>query len=311
MDDDLFTYEVKISELSYSPSVEQHMDDLDNGNLDLYERNLYYDECEKMYAKAFSTWLALKFNNHVTMGWYTKNALWLYWKRGDDEEVLTDKELPDLEETYINKEDEIAEIFRIKTNIFDFETPLCKAFNEFNYLLKIDTNLLTHDIPGFKTYEEYKNAWIYEWNDKWPTYNSNDDGYCDGGDLLGIIQNEDMVYFQDYEWYEGLEDGELKDKALMKKGEFEESQGPCSFNADHIGKSNEEAKKEEREPMNDYGIGNSDDHLASNNEPKHANEEEEQYNEERCELVRNPCKILPTCKIERFEVIKYSFGLAE
>ncbi|GJY56028.1 ABIL3-like protein isoform X2, partial [Tanacetum coccineum] len=33
---------------------------------------------------------------------------------------------------------------------------LCKAFNEFNYLLKIDTNLFTFDIKGIKTYEEYE-----------------------------------------------------------------------------------------------------------------------------------------------------------
>ncbi|GJZ56633.1 hypothetical protein Tco_0611826, partial [Tanacetum coccineum] len=52
MDDDLFTYEVKIPKLSYSPSVEQQMDDLDNGSLDVYERKLCYDECEKMYAEA-------------------------------------------------------------------------------------------------------------------------------------------------------------------------------------------------------------------------------------------------------------------
>ncbi|GJT40772.1 hypothetical protein Tco_0940637 [Tanacetum coccineum] len=52
MDDDLFTYEVKIPKLSYSSSVEQQMEDLDNGNLDVYERKLWYDECEKMYAEA-------------------------------------------------------------------------------------------------------------------------------------------------------------------------------------------------------------------------------------------------------------------
>ncbi|GJZ31958.1 hypothetical protein Tco_0577005 [Tanacetum coccineum] len=35
---------------------------------------------------------------------------------------------------------------------------------EFNYLLQIDPNVLTKDIDGFKTYEEYKDDWIYEWN---------------------------------------------------------------------------------------------------------------------------------------------------
>ncbi|GJR14704.1 hypothetical protein Tco_0797356 [Tanacetum coccineum] len=73
---------------------------------------------------------------------------------GDDEVELTDEES--------NDEDEIAEVFRINTNIFDYETPLCSVFNEFNYLLKVDLDLLTKDIMGFKTYDDYKNDWIYE-----------------------------------------------------------------------------------------------------------------------------------------------------
>ncbi|GJS70411.1 hypothetical protein Tco_0703252, partial [Tanacetum coccineum] len=46
-------------------------------------------------------------------------------------------------------------------------------------------------------------------------------------------------------------------------------------------KSNEEAIKDEREPMEDYGVSDSDDHLVSNNAPDYANEEEEQYKERR------------------------------
>ncbi|GKE96218.1 hypothetical protein Tco_1581073 [Tanacetum coccineum] len=83
----------------------------------------------------FAEWLASKFSNHRIMHWYTKNALWLYWKRGDDEEVLTKYKLSGLEEENVSDENEIAEIFRIETDIFLFETPLCKAFKEFNYLL--------------------------------------------------------------------------------------------------------------------------------------------------------------------------------
>ncbi|GJR18586.1 hypothetical protein Tco_0967113 [Tanacetum coccineum] len=49
--------------------------------------------------------------------------------RGDDRVELTGEESFD-------DEDEIAEVFRIDTNIFDYETPICSAFNEFNYLLK-------------------------------------------------------------------------------------------------------------------------------------------------------------------------------
>ncbi|GKC48008.1 hypothetical protein Tco_1065730 [Tanacetum coccineum] len=67
---------------------------------------------------------------------------------------LTDEEFSD-------NEDEVAEVFRIDTNIFDYETPMCKAFKEFNYLLQIDPDLLTKDIEGFKTYEDYRDDWIY------------------------------------------------------------------------------------------------------------------------------------------------------
>ncbi|GJY12976.1 hypothetical protein Tco_0382285 [Tanacetum coccineum] len=70
---------------------------------------------------------------------------------GDDEVELNDEESS-------NDEDDIAEFFRIETNIFDYETPLCSAFKE------VDPDLLTNDILGFKTYEDYKDDWIYEWN---------------------------------------------------------------------------------------------------------------------------------------------------
>nr|GEW92665.1 hypothetical protein [Tanacetum cinerariifolium] len=44
----------------------------------------------------------------------------------------------------------IAKIFRIGTNIFDFETHLCKEIMEFNHLLQIDIDVLTRDLPGLR-----------------------------------------------------------------------------------------------------------------------------------------------------------------
>ncbi|GJX22606.1 hypothetical protein Tco_0227051 [Tanacetum coccineum] len=150
MDDDLFTYEVRIPGLSCPSYDEPQCDNLENYDHEVYERNLCYDEEAKSYAEA------------------------------------------------------------------------------------IDTDLLTHDIPIFKTYEEYKNAWIHEWNKDVPwvpeePWSGNGvpyeivDHHCIPFHLKRMIQNKNIVYFQDYEWYGGLEDGELKDKALMKKAEFEES----------------------------------------------------------------------------------------
>ncbi|GJZ21457.1 hypothetical protein Tco_0558496 [Tanacetum coccineum] len=243
MDDDLFDNEMGILGISYPPHVEQQCDDPEYYNdLDIYESRICYDKNEKIYVEAsneymeikkqwmthgidtdmkydpsdvdFAEWIALNFSNHSTMDWYTKNTLWMYWIRGDDEEVLTDKELSDLEETH------------------------------------------DKDIP-----------WVPEepWSENRAPYEIIDH-FC--------------VPFH--------EDDELKDEALMKKAEFEESRDPCSFDVDDL-----------------------DDHLVSNNARDYANKEEEQYKERGCELLRNPHMILPTCKIERFKVIKYSFGLEE
>nr|GEZ14024.1 SGNH hydrolase-type esterase domain-containing protein [Tanacetum cinerariifolium] len=110
----------------------------------------------------FAERLALKSYYHKTMDWYTKNALWIYWTRGDDEVELTDEEFFNLDNENLIDKDEVAKIFRFETDIFDFEPPICKAFKEFNYLLKIVTTLHTSDILELKTYEEFKNEWMYE-----------------------------------------------------------------------------------------------------------------------------------------------------
>ncbi|GJZ97671.1 hypothetical protein Tco_0670124 [Tanacetum coccineum] len=134
------------------------------------------------------------------MDQYTMKALWIYWIRGYDEVELTDEESSD-------DEDEIAEVFRIDTNIFNYETPICLAFNEFNYLLKVDPDLLTKDVMGFKTYDDYKNDWIYEWNKDVPWVDEKP-------------WTDTRVWTEpkpDYEWYEALDDCELKEEALRNK----------------------------------------------------------------------------------------------
>nr|GEW31658.1 hypothetical protein [Tanacetum cinerariifolium] len=112
--------------------------------------------------------------------------------------------------------DNDVEMFKIEGNLFDFETPLCKAFNEFNYLLKIDTDLFSFDIPEFKTCEGYElnnmignleepwsnNGVPYQLCDhicepyqfknemiKWPMRSSDIDGFCNGGELPRMEAN--------------------------------------------------------------------------------------------------------------------------
>ncbi|GJS09717.1 hypothetical protein Tco_0366513 [Tanacetum coccineum] len=106
----------------------------------------------------FESWLASKFRNHKTMDRYTKNALWDYWRRGDDEEVITDNGLSNPRDDNLIEENEIAQIFRIDTDIF-------RLF------------------------------------------------ICDGN----------SIRYEDYEWYDTIDDGELKEEALINKWILEES----------------------------------------------------------------------------------------
>ncbi|GJQ89399.1 hypothetical protein Tco_0000538 [Tanacetum coccineum] len=131
------------------------------------------------------------------------------------------------------------------------------AFKKFNYLLQINLDLLTEDIEGFKTYRDYKDDWIYEWNKdvpwvhekpwtdngawkepalvkhycepfnykngclEWPTRSWRNDGYYNGGNLPGAYIVGNTLRYQDFEWYEALKDGKLKEEALKNKAIME------------------------------------------------------------------------------------------
>ncbi|GKB29093.1 hypothetical protein Tco_0868494 [Tanacetum coccineum] len=138
---------------------------------------------------------------------------------GGDEIEVSDDESFDLEE-------ETAKFFKIETDVFNYETPLCLAFNEFNYLLKVDPDLLTKDIMRCKTYEDYKDDWIYKWNENVP-WVWREDGYCNGGNLLEAYHIGNSLHYQDLEWHETLEDSELKDEALRNKAIIEDLIREC------------------------------------------------------------------------------------
>ncbi|GJT17552.1 hypothetical protein Tco_0876258 [Tanacetum coccineum] len=170
MDDDLFTYEVKVANIPCDSKIDddsEHEADNDMG----------YDPSDVAFIK----WLGLKIFNYKTMDHYTMKALWIYWIKGDDEVELTDEESDD--------EDEIIEVFRIDTNIFDYETPLCSAFNEFNYLLKDyewyeamkDSELIDEALRNKSIMEglinEDDDESRYEQKRQWNMYTNYDDDY--------------------------------------------------------------------------------------------------------------------------------------
>ncbi|GJT90949.1 hypothetical protein Tco_1079794 [Tanacetum coccineum] len=214
---------------------------------------------------AFTEWLGSKFFNYKTMDHYTMKALWIYWIRGDDEVELTDEESSD-------DKDKVAEVFRLDTNLFNFETPMCKAVKEFNYLLQIDPDLLTKDIEGFKTYEDYKDDWIYEWNKDVPWVDEKP--WTNAGVWARPTP--------DYEWYEGLEDSELKDEALRNKAIME----------GFIKEYDDESRYEQMRRWN----------INANYDDAYETNHGDNKSEELCEVHE-----LPMCNIRRY-LIKYSFN---
>ncbi|GKA21992.1 hypothetical protein Tco_0707954 [Tanacetum coccineum] len=103
-----------------------------------------------------------------------------------------------------NEKDNVPKIFKIEGNLFDFETPLCEAFHEFNCLLKIDTDLFTYDIQNFKTYDKYKR------------------------ELNNTKQRVLKNHGQKIGWYNELADGKLKDETLALKAKIEGSWGDAT-----------------------------------------------------------------------------------
>ncbi|GJR45059.1 hypothetical protein Tco_1313162 [Tanacetum coccineum] len=302
MDDDLFTYKVKVTNIPCDSNIDDDLeDDADN--------DMGYDPSDV----AFIEWLSSKIFNYETLDQYTRKALWIYWIIGDDEVELTDEESSDSEE-------EVAEVFRIDTSVFNYETPLCTAFTKFNYLLKVDPDLLTKDIIGFKTYKDYKDDWIYEWNtsvpwvsdkpwldeglweepkpvkhtckpfnyktgcSKWPTCSWRENGYCNGGNLPGTYIIENQLHYQELEWYEDLEDSELKEEALRNKTIIE-----GLIDDEHDNDKSSYILRRRWEVFTNY-----DDVIETNHDTMECNDI--------CEIHESP-----VCNIRRFKMIKYSF----
>ncbi|GJR68558.1 hypothetical protein Tco_0014623 [Tanacetum coccineum] len=190
---------------------------------------------------------------------------------------------------------------------------------QFHRRQRVDPDLLTKDIIGYKTYEDYKDDRIYKWNkdvpwvdekpwtdagiwtkptpvkhtckpfnyktgcSEWPTCGWKDDGYCNGGNLPGAYIIGNQLHYQDYEWYEALEDCKLKDEALRNKAIMEGS----------IKEDDDESRYEQKRQWNTYT--NYDDAYEINHEHNKS--------EELCEIQEQP-----VCNIRRYMMIKYSFN---
>ncbi|GKD07494.1 hypothetical protein Tco_1187179 [Tanacetum coccineum] len=201
----------------------------------------------------------------------------------------------------------------------------------------IDTDLFTYDIQNFKTYDEYKRElnddkakgtekpWLkngvpYQLCDhicepyhfknggtKWPTCTSDIDGFCNGGELPGMVRVGSMTYFQDHKWYDELVDGKLKDETLVLKTKIEGSWEDATLGVVKFCKwlkgCFENFHKLEYEvlannPYLDINCTFGRDYEASNAGCTQENQEHK----------GDPIPEPSNCKVRRFEMMKYSFN---
>ncbi|GKA43567.1 hypothetical protein Tco_0736291 [Tanacetum coccineum] len=81
IDDDLFTCEVEIAEVTNIPCDFKKEDDSEQKMSHESDDDMEYDPSNVEFTK----WLASKKFNYKTMDHYTMKALWIYWARGDGE----------------------------------------------------------------------------------------------------------------------------------------------------------------------------------------------------------------------------------
>ncbi|GJV26815.1 hypothetical protein Tco_1383263 [Tanacetum coccineum] len=193
---------------------------------------------------AFTEWLGLNFFNYKTMDHYNMKALWIYWVRGDDEVELTDEESSD-------DKDEVVEDSR-----------------------PMKITRMIGSINGTKTYHGSMRSHRLTWKDN---------GYCNGGNLPRTYIIGNQLHYQNYEWYEALEDSELKDEALRNKAIMEGFINECD----------DELRYKQERQWNIYI--NYDDAYEIN--------QEDNEKEELCEVHE-----LPVRNIRRYMMIKYSFN---
>ncbi|GKC19477.1 hypothetical protein Tco_1021627 [Tanacetum coccineum] len=118
-----------------------------------------------------------------------------------------------------------------------------------------------------------------------------DDGYCNGGNLPRAYVVGNALRYQDFEWYDALKDGKLKEEALKNKVIME-------------GIIEDEDNESSNEGWRSWNVYENNNHGHEERDY-----EMEHKDNERCELFDNHER--PVCNIRRFEMIKYSFGQDE
>nr|GEW24566.1 hypothetical protein [Tanacetum cinerariifolium] len=96
-----------------------------------------------------------------------------------------------------NDPDDIAEIFKVEGNLFDYETPLTYEEYELNNPMTRDLEELWLDkgVPYQQCDHICEPYHFKNGMTKWPTCSSDIDGFCTSGELLRMVRVKSMTYF--------------------------------------------------------------------------------------------------------------------
>ncbi|GJS57466.1 hypothetical protein Tco_0652250 [Tanacetum coccineum] len=164
-----------------------------------------------------------------------------------------------------------------KSSRSKYETPLCKAFNEFNYLLKINMDLFIFEIQEIKTYEEYEMD----------------------NNMTGELEEPCSNIDGDHKWYDKLTDGKLKEEALTHKARIEESWGDATPGVMKFCEWLKNRPYANAKTKKDYDPYLDNNRIFEKNYKANKAGDTQDTKKERHDLS--------ICNIRRFEMIKYSF----
>ncbi|GJV93511.1 hypothetical protein Tco_1541324 [Tanacetum coccineum] len=130
---------------------------------------------------------------------------------------------------------------------------------------------------------------------------NNINGFCNGGELPGMVRVGCMTYFRDQKWYDELADGKLKEETLAHKAKVKGSWGDTTLGVmkfcawlkisfENFHELNYDVGKTGRMLVEELYVGDT------------------QENQGHDEHKDNPTPEPSICKIRRFKMMKYSFN---
>ncbi|GJR84530.1 retrovirus-related pol polyprotein from transposon TNT 1-94 [Tanacetum coccineum] len=148
---------------------------------------------------------------------FTKKVLWDFWIIKDGQEGVANKEFSNAEKANNDYEQETAKIYRIETNLFNYETPT-KTYEDYENKLNDELEEpWSEDGVPYEIYDHICEPFRFKNRKaKWSTCNSNEDGFCNGGELLGMVRRNHIqgpytnyyINYEDEERYELFDDQE-------------------------------------------------------------------------------------------------------